>query len=509
MSKVRVRFAPSPTGALHIGGIRTALYNYLLAKKLGGTFILRIEDTDQGRFVPGAEDYIVESLKWCGIKPDEGTEFGGNYGPYRQSERKELYHIEIQKLLASGNAYYAFDTSEEIESMRTNLTAQGIHDTQYGIKTRMTMRNALTLSHDATTELLKNNTPYVIRLKLDTKQKIEIDDIIRGKVTFMSDELDDKVLMKSDGLPTYHLANIVDDHYMEISHVIRGEEWLPSTAHHVLLYKAFGWEAPIFAHLPLILKPDGKGKLSKRDGVKLGIPVFPISWKGATPEESFVGFREYGFEPEAMINFMALLGWSPSGDQELFSLENLIAEFSIDKINKSGARFDFDKAKWFNQQYILHMADDKYIKAIENALTNTFWTENRPYFESICLLLRARLTFAKDFNEQAYYFFGAITSYDIPNVTKRWKKENRSQLEQIMEIVRNDINSTPEALEHSAKELIQNNNWKMGDLFPILRIALSGSMQGPGIFEIISVLGKEKSITRIEASLDYFDTIID
>jgi glutamyl-tRNA synthetase len=508
MSKVRVRFAPSPTGALHIGGIRTALYNYLLAKKLGGKFILRIEDTDQGRFVPGAEDYIVESLQWCGLIPDEGTKFGGDFGPYRQSERRAIYQAEVQKLLANGSAYYAFDTSEELEAMRDKLTVQGVHDTQYGIKTRISMRNALTLSTEEVEDLLAKKTPYVIRLKVESKQSIEIEDMIRGNVTFMSDELDDKVLMKSDGLPTYHLANIIDDHYMEISHVIRGEEWLPSTAHHILLYKAFGWEAPMFAHLPLILKPDGKGKLSKRDGVKLGIPVFPLSWKGATPEESFVGFREYGFESEAMINFMAMLGWSPSGDQELFSIEQFISEFSIEKVHKSGARFDFDKAKWFNQQYLLHMSDDKLILAIENALIDNSWTANKPYFNSICLLLRERLSFAKDFNLQAYYFFGDLNSFDVPNVTKRWKKENRAQLEQIIGIVRNDITNIPEIMEEKAKELIQNNQWKMGDLFPILRIALSGSMQGPGVFEIINALGKEKAIERIHTSLDYFDTLV-
>ncbi len=508
MKEVRVRFAPSPTGALHIGGIRTALYNYLLAKKLDGKFILRIEDTDQGRFVPGAEDYIVESLKWCGLVPDEGSAFGGAYEPYRQSERRSLYQEQIQILLNNGNAYYAFDTTEELEAMRAKLSAEGIHDTQYGVKTRMNMRNSLSLSPEIVSELISENKPYVIRLKVTSKQSIEIEDIIRGKVTFMSDELDDKVLMKSDGLPTYHLANIVDDHFMNISHVIRGEEWLPSAAHHVLLYKAFGWVAPIFAHLPLILKPDGKGKLSKRDGVKLGIPVFPISWKGATPEESFVGFREYGFEPEAVINFLALLGWSPSSDQEIFSLEDLISKFSMEKINKSGARFDFDKAKWFNQQYMLHMPNDKLFKTIENNLVDKNWATNRTYFESICLILRERLAFAKDFNEQAYYFFEHIRSYDIPNVTKRWKKENRAQLEQIIDLIRNDISSSSDELENKAKELIQSNAWKMGELFPILRIALSGSMQGPGIFEIVKIIGKEKSIARILASLDYFDTLI-
>ncbi|RME93486.1 MAG: glutamate--tRNA ligase, partial [Bacteroidetes bacterium] len=353
MSSVRVRFAPSPTGALHIGGVRTALYNYLLAKKLGGTFILRIEDTDQTRYVPGAEAYILEALDWLGLTPDEGPGFGGAYGPYRQSERQAQYLKYAQELVASGRAYYAFDTPEELEAQRELAKAAGKHSFKYDAQSRGQLRNSLSLPKAEVEALLADGVPYTIRLLVEPGQTVVIEDLVRGSVSFQTDELDDKVLLKADGMPTYHLANIVDDHLMKISHVIRGEEWLPSTAHHVLLYRAFGWEdtMPAFAHLPLILKPTGKGKLSKRDGLKLGIPVFPLAWKGDTPEDSFMGFREFGFDPAAVLNFLALLGWNPGTDQEIFSLDELIAAFSIEKIGKAGARFDFDKAKWFNQQY--------------------------------------------------------------------------------------------------------------------------------------------------------------
>jgi glutamyl-tRNA synthetase len=508
MNSIRVRFAPSPTGALHIGGIRTALYNYLLAKKLGGTFILRIEDTDQGRYVEGAEKYIVEALKWCGLTPDEGTDFGGNYGPYRQSERKHIYKEKVQILLEKGLAYFAFDTPTELEKMREILTTQGIHDTQYGIKTRSNMRNSITLSQNEVNELIQNNTPFVVRLKVESGQTIQIDDIVRGNVKFQSDELDDKVLMKSDGLPTYHLANIVDDHLMDISHVIRGEEWLPSSAHHILLYKAFGWTPPQFAHLPLILKPDGKGKLSKRDGIKLGIPVFPISWEGATPEESFVGFREYGFEPEAIINFLALLGWSPQDNKELLSINEMISQFSLDKINKSGARFDFEKAKWFNQQYLLGLSDANFNERVKSALLDKTWLRDSNYFDNVVLLYKSRLTFANDFNTQAKYMFHDITEYDEVNIKKRWVKENRTKIEHIIDFVRSNEVENPVVLEEAVKLLINDNGWKLGELFPMLRIGLTGSLQGPGIFELFNTLGIEKAAHRIGKSLDFFDTLI-
>ena len=351
---IRVRFAPSPTGALHIGGVRTALYNYLLVKKLGGTFILRIEDTDQTRFVPGAEEYIIETLKWCGIEPTEGIGFGdGEYAPYRQSERKKLYQDYANQLINSGNAYYAFDTPSEIEAMRERLKNES--NQSYSLTTRGSMKNSLTLSEKEVKELMESGTPYVIRLKVPENVNVAIDDLIRNTVTFNTNELDDKVLLKADGMPTYHLANIVDDYLMKITHVIRGEEWLPSAGHHALIYKAFGWESimPRFAHLPLILKPDGKGKLSKRDGKKFGFPVFPLSWNGETEEDSFLGFREMGFDPRAVINFLALLGWNSGTEQEIFSMDELSEKFSLEKINKSGARFDYDKAKWFNQQYIM------------------------------------------------------------------------------------------------------------------------------------------------------------
>ena len=352
MDNVRVRFAPSPTGPLHIGGVRTALYTYLIAKKTGGAFVLRIEDTDQNRYVPGAEEYIIEALDWCGIKPDEGPHLSGAYGPYRQSERREIYARYATQLVNEGKAYYAFDTAEEIEAMRQRLSEEGNHAPKYDHSSRMVMRNSLTLSESETERLRNESDDVIIRLKVEPDQEIIVNDIIRGQVKFDSSELDDKVLLKADGMPTYHLANIVDDHLMEITHVIRGEEWLPSTAHHVLLYRALGWEdsMPEFAHLSLLLKPNGKGKLSKRDGAKFGFPVFPLEWKASTEDDSFKGFKDFGFDPDATVNFLAFLGWNPGTEQEIFSMEELAEAFNLDQIVKSGARFDIDKARWYNQQ---------------------------------------------------------------------------------------------------------------------------------------------------------------
>ncbi len=513
---IRVRFAPSPTGALHIGGVRTALYNYLLAQKMGGTFVLRVEDTDQTRFVPGAEEYIIETLKWCGIEPTEGVGFGeGQFAPYRQSERKELYHSYAMKLIESGDAYYAFDTPAELEVMRERLKNES--NQAYSIVTRETMKNSLSLSQQQVTELMDNGTPYVIRLKIPANQTIMINDLIRGEVSFNTIELDDKVLMKADGMPTYHLANIVDDYLMKITHVIRGEEWLPSAGHHALIYKAFGWETsmPRFAHLPLILKPDGKGKLSKRDGKKFGFPVFPLSWKGETEEESFVGFREMGFDPRAVINFLALLGWNSGTEQEIFSLEELCEKFSLEKINKGGARFDYDKAKWFNQQYIMHtpntdLADQLYPLSIEQG-----FNVSKEYLAQFAGLMKERVTFFNEFLEKGYYFFKNVAAFDDDNIKKRWKLENRAKFESLTNLFNtfdftdSDGEISPaQNMEHAVKEWINTNGLKMGEVLPLLRIALAGTMQGPAVFDMVALLGKNEVQKRLTLAYDYFDKVV-
>ena len=495
---MRLRFAPSPTGALHIGGIRTALYNYLLAKKHGGTFILRIEDTDQNRFVPGAEEYIIQALKWCGIEPTEGIGFGeGPYGPYRQSERKELYKQYTQQLIDSNQAYYAFDTPVELEAMRERLKTET--QQSYSAVTRMSMVNSLTLSEEETQAKITNGVPHVVRLKVPENETVTVTDLIRGEVSFRTNELDDKVLMKADGMPTYHLANIVDDYLMQITHVIRGEEWLPSAGHHVLLYKAFGWQdaMPQFAHLPLIMRPDGKGKLSKRDGAKFGFPVFPLSWKGDTSENSFVGFRETGFDPQAVLNFLALLGWNPGTEQEIFSLSDLIEQFTLEKISKSGARFDYEKAKWFNQQY-LHTEDDQtLVTSIQPEATAKGYQCTNDFLLRFVNLMKERVTFLPDFLEKGYYFFEPIKDYDHANFNKKWKPENKLKFESLNEYILTLDFNNPQLMEESVKNWIIENNLKLSDVFPLLRIALTGSMNGPAIFETLCLLGKETTNQRL------------
>ncbi len=510
MTAVRVRFAPSPTGALHIGGMRTALYNFLLARQTGGTFIVRIEDTDQTRYVPGAEDYIMESLKWCGLLPDEGPETGGDYGPYRQSERKEkgLYIKYAQQLIDNGHAYYAFDTADELNEKRASDEAEG-KTFKYGSASRTTMTNSLTISPEETTKRIISGEPYTIRLKVPADELVVINDLIRGEVTFQSNELDDKVMLKSDGMPTYHLANIVDDYLMKISHVIRGEEWLPSTAHHVLLYRYLGWEneMPKFAHLPLILKPTGKGKLSKRDGDKLGIPVFPISWKGATPEDSFTGFREFGFLPEAVNNFLAFLGWNPGTEQEIFSLDQLCKAFSLERIGKSGARFDFEKAKWFNQQYIMATADETLAELIQPMLVENGYPVELDYVAAFCGLMKERVSLLTDFVETGYYFFEAVKTYDEKTIRKRWRADQRFQFEKLSELLEVIEKYTAENIEMVIKEFINETGLKFGEVFPILRIALSGSMSGPDLFKMIALLGKDEVNERLNKAYNYFDEV--
>lgn len=506
---VRVRFAPSPTGALHIGGIRTALFNYLLAKKHGGTFILRIEDTDQNRYVPGAEAYFVEALKWCGIAPTEGIGFGeGQYAPYRQSERKLIYKAHVENLIETGHAYYAFDTPEELESMRESLKNKD--NQSYSIGSRGAMKNSLTLSADDVKQRIANGEPYVIRLKMIENQIVKLNDIIRGEVSFNSNELDDKVLMKADGMPTYHLANIVDDYLMKITHVIRGEEWLPSAGHHVLIYKAFGWdnEMPQFAHLPLILKPDGKGKLSKRDGKKFGFPVFPLSWKGATPEDSFEGFREVGFDPRAVINFLALLGWNDGTEQEIFTMDELVEKFSLEKINKSGARFDYDKAKWFNQQYIMHAPNAVLAAQLHPLSKKMGYKVSVAFLTRFAGLMKERVLFFNEFLEKGYYFFQNIEVFDNDNIRKRWKPDNRAKFEDLRETIATLDFNDPLSMEQSVKEWINANGLKMGDVLPLLRIALAGTMQGPAVFEMASLLGEKEVTKRLTIAYDYFDKTV-
>lgn len=510
MTAVRVRFAPSPTGALHIGGVRTALYNFLLARKTGGSFIIRIEDTDQARFVPGAEEYILESLKWCGLVPDEGPEMGGNYGPYRQSERKEkgIYQKYAQQLIENGYAYYAFDTSEALDAVRTRYENEG-KTFKYSAATRMEMTNSLTLSTEETEKRIASGEPVAIRLKVPANELVFINDLIRGEVTFESNELDDKIMLKSDGMPTYHMANIVDDRLMKITHVIRGEEWLPSTAHHVLLYRYLGWEneMPQFAHLPLILKPTGKGKLSKRDGDKLGIPVFPLSWIGATPEDSFKGFREFGFLPEAVINFLALLGWNPGTEQEIFSIDELCQAFSLEKIGKSGARFDFEKAKWFNQQYIIAASDERLAQLVQPFLIEKGYTADFDHVKQFCGLMKERVSLLTEFAESGYYFFEPVKEYDEATIKKRWQADRRGQFDKLADLLGATENYSAENVELIVKGFINETGLKFGEVFPVLRIALSGSMSGPDLFKMIALLGKVEVNKRLNKAYDYFDEV--
>jgi glutamyl-tRNA synthetase len=492
---VRVRFAPSPTGALHIGGVRTALYNYLFARKNGGKFILRIEDTDQNRFVPGAEAYIIEALKWTGLVPDEGVEFGGSLGPYRQSDRKKIYLEYARKLVELGKAYFAFDTPEALEARRekeANFTCNHA--------TRGTLENSLTLSEEEVQQRISAGAPWIIRLKVEPGQDIRIHDLIRGEVVFQSSELDDKVLLKADGMPTYHLANIVDDHLMEISHVIRGEEWLPSTAHHVLLYRGFGWEdtMPKFAHLPLIMKPVGNGKLSKRDGAKFGMPVFPLDWPGSEGDEKFMGFRETGFLPEAVVNFLALLGWHPGGEQEIFSIEELVEAFSIDHIHKGGARFDYEKAKWFNQKYI--QASDntvlaRYVRPLAEAKG---YNVSEDDLLQIIGLMKERVTFLPDFVEQGYFLFEPVREYDLENLRKKWNSDMKPVFEKLTDLTAQFTPFDGAALEASVKLFIQDNGLKTGDVFSLLRLALAGTLKGPGVFDMMTALGKQETVARLK-----------
>ena len=493
---VRVRFAPSPTGPLHIGGVRTALFNYLFAKKHNGTFILRIEDTDQNRFVEGAEQYIIDALNWCGMPYDEGANKNEKHGPYKQSERKHLYKQYADDLIASGNAYYAFDTSEELNFHRKDHEAKG-KTFIYNWHNRLKLSNSLSLSEEETQAKLDTGDDYVIRFKSPKDETLHLTDIIRGAIKIDTNILDDKVLFKSDGMPTYHLANIVDDHLMEISHVIRGEEWLPSLALHYQLYKAFGWETPEFAHLPLILKPTGKGKLSKRDGDKLGFPVFPLEWTDPKTNDVSKGYKEDGYFSEAMINFLAFLGWNPGTEQEIFNLEQLIEAFDLKKVNKSGARFDPDKIKWFNHHYLQEQHNDVLAEAFKN--TQTELAEIDINYISMCVnLIKERATFVSDFWSLSHFFFTSPTSYD-EKASKKALKEGTSELmTELINILNKNTDFTVENLQSEIKGWITSNDIGFGKIMMPLRLALVGALQGPDVFDIMYMIGKTESIKRIK-----------
>lgn len=510
MDTPRVRFAPSPTGPLHLGGVRTALYNYLLARKGGGQFILRIEDTDQERFVPGAEEYIIETLAWCGLELDEGPHIGGPYGPYRQSERKAMYRQYADQLIASGHAYYAFDTPEELEEMRERLTKQGVPSPKYDSITRQYMKNSLTLPHDQVQERLAKGDPYVIRINVPRNEEIRFEDEIRGWVSFQSNQLDDKVLFKSDGMPTYHMANVVDDYLMKITHVIRGEEWLPSAPTHVLLYRSFGWESvmPKFAHLPLILKPDGNGKLSKRDGDRLGFPVFALDWTNPDTGEQSKGFRERGFFPEAFINMLAMLGWNPGTPQEIFSKQELVEAFSIDRIGKSGAKFDFEKAKWFNQQYFKLKTPDELAAMVMPLLQAKGVQKDAAFVAEFCRLMVDRVTFLNDFWEQGSYYFELPSTYDTKTLEKKWKPERKEIFAQLVEKLGKLSIFAHDAIEAEVKAFMAANSLGFGDVLPIIRIMVTGTTQGPPIFETTALLGKDETLKRMQLGLDKFDELV-
>ncbi len=502
---VRVRFAPSPTGPLHMGGVRTALYNYLFARKHGGQFLLRIEDTDQKRYVHGAEEYIMDSLAWCGIHWDEGPDRKGGYGPYRQSERKDIYRKYAQQLTDAGHAYYAFDTPEELEEMRKRLEADKSGNPQYDSGTRMGMKNSLTLSEDEVDSLLQSGEPYVIRIKTPAGQEVKLDDAIRGEVRVASDLLDDKVLFKSDGMPTYHLANVVDDHLMHITHVIRGEEWLPSAPLHVLLYRFLGWEEhmPRFAHLPLLLKPDGHGKLSKRDGDRLGFPVFPLEWTDPKSGNISMGYRESGYYPEAFINILALLGWNPGTDQEIFTLDELIQQFSLDRVGKSGARFDPEKARWFNHHYLRHKPLEEVADQFEEELKLHGHHPAREKVEKIADMLRERVNFAHELWEQASFFFEPPAIYDEKFAKKKWKADTPDILTNLIEHLKQTEPFSLDAVENSLHGFMEAKGIGAGKIMPGLRLALVGAGRGPDVKEIMVLLGKDEVLRRIQRAVEH------
>ncbi len=497
--KVRVRFAPSPTGALHIGGVRTALYNYLFARQHGGDMIFRIEDTDSNRFVPGAEEYIIESFEWLGIKFDEGVSYGGNYGPYRQSERRDIYKKYVKVLLDADKAYIAFDTPEELDAKR-----QEVSNFQYDASTRLGMRNSLTMSKEEVDALIAEGKQYVVRFKIEPNEDVHVHDLIRGEVVINSSILDDKVLYKSaDELPTYHLANIVDDHLMEVSHVIRGEEWLPSAPLHVLLYRAFGWAdtMPEFAHLPLLLKPDGNGKLSKRDGDRLGFPVFPLEWHDPKSGEVSSGYRESGYLPEAVINFLALLGWNPGNDQEIMSMDELIQLFDLHRCSKAGAKFDYEKGKWFNHEYILQKSNEEVAELFMPILKENGIEAPMDKVVTVVGLMKSRVSFVKELWETCKFFFVAPTTYAEKDVKKRWKEDTSRILNELMEVLRSIEDFSSKASEEVVIGWITEKGYHMGNVMNAFRLTVVGECKGPHMFDITELLGKEETLQRIERAV--------
>lgn len=498
--RVRVRFAPSPTGALHIGGVRTALYNYLFARQHGGDLVFRIEDTDSHRFVPGAEEYILESFKWLGIKFDEGVSFGGNYGPYRQSERRDIYKKYVNQLLDTDKAYIAFDTPEELEVKRSE-----IQNFQYDAHTRMQMRNSLTLTKEEVERLIADGNQYVVRFKIEPGEAVHVDDLIRGDVKIMSDIIDDKVLYKSaDQLPTYHLANIVDDHLMEITHVIRGEEWLPSAPLHVLLYKAFGWTdtMPRFAHLPLLLKPEGKGKLSKRDGDRLGFPVFPLEWHDPKTGEVSSGYRESGYFPEALINFLAFLGWNPGTEREIYSLDELVGLFDITKCSKAGARFDYQKGIWFNHEYILSKSNEEIAAVFAPLVKDNGIDESLERITAVVSMMKDRVNFVKELFPLCKFFFVAPTEYDEKTRKKRWKEDSAKEMAELCDVLAAIDDFSIENMEKTVEAWIEAKEYKLGNIMNAWRLALVGEGKGPGMFDISAFLGKEETLSRMKRAIE-------
>ena len=500
MSKVRVRYAPSPTGPQHVGGIRTALYNYLFAKKLGGDLILRIEDTDQTRFVEGAEDYIVESVKWCGFDFDEGVHKGGDYGPYKQSERKDIYIKYSQQLIDEGKAYYAFDTPDELNAKRAEEELEK-RTFKYDFSTRSSMRNSLVLSAEETQKLLDAGAPYTVRFKMEPEQNVVVDDMVRGVVSFNSSELDDKIIFKSDGMPTYHLANIVDDHLMEISHVIRGEEWLPSAPLHVALYQAFGWDSPKFAHLPLLLKPTGKGKLSKRDGDAGGFPVFPLEWKDPKTGDVSTGYREEGYYPGAFLNIIAFLGWNPGTEQEIFSLEELVEAFDISKVGKSGAKFDPDKAKWFNQQYLWKKTDEEIAFDLGAVLVQCNIKTSVDLL-AVAKQMKERVMFVKDIYSSAKYFFESPKEFDVKTVKKKWKDRSAQIVADLVNVFESSSEFNAKELEFNFKEYLEKKELGFGVAMTALRLSITGVGGGPSLFNIAEIIGKTETLKRLQENPD-------
>lgn len=498
-NQVRVRFAPSPTGPLHIGGVRTALYNYLFAKQQNGKFILRIEDTDSKRFVEGAEEYIEETFQWLGLTFDEGPKAGGKSGPYKQSERKKLYRQYVAKLLDSESAYIAYDTPEELDAKRKEVS-----NFQYDASTRMQMRNTLALSVSEIEELIEKNVPYVVRIKVEPDIDITVNDLIRGEVIINSSILDDKVIFKSvDELPTYHLANIVDDHLMRITHVIRGEEWLPSAPLHVWMYKCLGWEEtmPQFAHLPLLLKPEGNGKLSKRDGDRLGFPVFPLAWTDPETEEVSSGYRESGYLPHAVVNFLSLLGWNPGHDEEIMSIDEMIELFSFERCSKSGAKFDYEKAKWFNHEYIQRTPDEELEKLLRPILEEKEIETSKEFTQKVIGLVKNRAHLIEDLWEQGSFFFEAPTSYDAKTMKKRWKEDTPEQMTELVDLIKNLDDFSSENQETVVKEWIQSKEYHLGGIMNAFRLALVGEGKGPHIFDISALIGKEETISRLNKAI--------